>query len=541
MRGFDYMSASSKKKLRNEQQTAKMTEKQVAEQKEAKKLTLYTTIFVVVLAVMVVFAIAIGVTRSISNSGVRERNTVALTVGDHEISNAELSYFYMSAINNFNSNYGNYAAMMGLDTSKPLDEQVINNDTGLTWADDFLNTAKDNARSVYAMADAAEAAGFTLSEDELAEIDTSISNMKMYATLYGYSSTKDFLKAQYGSGATEESYKQYVTVNTLANAYYNSYSSSLTYTDADLRAAESENYDKYSSFTYNTYYLAASKFQAEDEDDSDKAVKAAEEAANSLIGEDVATVADFDAAIAALDINKDTEASSTAYTDQQYASVSTTIRDWITDSARKEGDKTVIANTTTSTDDDGNETKTTLGYYAVFFTGSNDNTFPLVNVRHILVKFEGGTTDSTTGTTTYSDEEKNAAKEKAEEILDEWMSGDATEDSFAALANEKSDDGDGTTGGLYENVYPGQMVSSFNDWCFDASRQSGNTGIIESEYGYHVMYFVGKSSTTYRDYQIESELRSTDTQEWYDATVEAMPMTDGNTKYIRKNLIISAS
>lgn len=541
MRGFDYMSASSKKKLRNEQQTAKMTEKQVAEQKEAKKLTLYTTIFVVVLAVMVVFAIAIGVTRSISNSGVRERNTVALTVGDHEISNAELSYFYMSAINNFNSNYGNYAAMMGLDTSKPLDEQVINNDTGLTWADDFLNTAKDNARSVYAMADAAEAAGFTLSEDELAEIDTSISNMKMYATLYGYSSTKDFLKAQYGSGATEESYKQYVTVNALANAYYNSYSSSLTYTDADLRAAESENYDKYSSFTYNTYYLAASKFQAEDEDNSDKAVKAAEEAANSLIGEDVATVADFDAAIAALDINKDTEASSTAYTDQQYASVSTTVRDWITDSARKEGDKTVIANTTTSTDDDGNETKTTLGYYAVFFTGSNDNTFPLVNVRHILVKFEGGTTDSTTGTTTYSDEEKNAAKEKAEEILDEWMSGDATEDSFAALANEKSDDGDGTTGGLYENVYPGQMVSSFNDWCFDASRQSGNTGIIESEYGYHVMYFVGKSSTTYRDYQIESELRSTATQKWYDATVEAVPMTDGNTKYIRKNLIISAS
>lgn len=541
MRGFDYMSASSKKKLRNEQQTAKMTEKQVAEQKEAKKLTLYTTIFVVVLAVMVVFAIAIGVTRSISNSGVRERNTVALTVGDHEISNAELSYFYMSAINNFNTNYGNYAAMMGLDTSKPLDEQVINNDTGLTWADDFLNTAKDNARSVYAMADAAEAAGFTLSEDELTEIDTSISNMKMYATLYGYSSTKDFLKAQYGSGATEESYKQYVTVNTLANAYYNSYSSSLTYTDADLRAAETENYDKYSSFTYNTYYLAASKFQAEDEDSSDKAVKAAEEAANSLIGEDVATVADFDAAIAALDINKDTEASSTAYTDQQYASVSTTVRDWITDSARKEGDKTVIANTTTSTDDDGNETKTTLGYYAVFFTGSNDNTFPLVNVRHILVKFEGGTTDSTTGTTTYSDEEKNAAKEKAEEILDEWMSGDATEDSFAALANEKSDDGDGTTGGLYENVYPGQMVSSFNDWCFDASRQSGNTGIIESEYGYHVMYFVGKSSTTYRDYQIESELRSTDTQEWYDATVEAVPMTDGNTKYIRKNLIISAS
>lgn len=538
MRGFDYMSASSKKKLRNEQQTAKMTEKQVAEQKEAKKLTLYTTIFVVVLAVMVVFAIAIGVTRSITNSGVRERNTVALTVGDHEISNAELNYFYMSAINSFNSNYGSYAAMLGLDTSKPLNEQVINNDTGLTWADDFLNTAKDNARSAYALADAAEAAGFTLSEDDLADIDSTINNMKLYANLYGYSSTKDFLKAQYGNGATEESYRQYVTLNALASAYRNSYSSSLTYTDADLRAAESENYEKYSSFTYNTYYLAASKFQTDEVDaDSDEAVKAAKEAADSLIGEDVATVEDFDAAIAALDVNRDTEASSTAYTDQQYSSVSTTIRDWVIDSARKEGDKTVIANTSTSTDDDGKETTTTQGYYAVFFTGSNDNTFPLVNVRHILIKFEGGTT----GTTTYSDEEKEAAKQKAEEILDEWMSGDATEDSFAALANEKSDDGDGTTGGLYENVYPGQMVSSFNDWCFDESRQTGNTGIIESQYGYHVMYFVGKSDTTYRDYQIETELRNTDTQEWYDATVEAMPMTDGDTRYIRKDLVISAS
>lgn len=532
------MSASSKKKLRNEQQTAKMTEKQVAEQKEAKKLTLYTTIFVVVLAVMVVFAIAIGVTRSITNSGVHERNTVALTVGDHEISNAELNYFYMSAINSFNSNYGSYAAMLGLDTSKPLNEQVINNDTGLTWADDFLNTAKDNARSAYALADAAEAAGFTLSEDDLADIDSAINNMKLYANLYGYSSTKDFLKAQYGNGATEESYRQYVTLNALASAYRNSYSSSLTYTDADLRAAESENYEKYSSFTYNTYYLAASKFQTDEVDaDSDEAVKAAKEAADSLIGEDVATVEDFDAAIAALDVNRDTEASSTAYTDQQYSSVSATIRDWVIDSARKEGDKTVIANTSTSTDDDGKETTTTQGYYAVFFTGSNDNTFPLVNVRHILIKFEGGTT----GTTTYSDEEKEAAKQKAEEILDEWMSGDATEDSFAALANEKSDDGDGTTGGLYENVYPGQMVSSFNDWCFDESRQAGNTGIIESQYGYHVMYFVGKSDTTYRDYQIETELRNTDTQEWYDATVEAMPMTDGDTRYIRKDLVISAS
>ena len=546
------MSASSKKKLRSEQNAAKMTEKQRAEQKEAKKLKIYTGLFVAVLAVMVVVAIFVGVTQSVTNSGIRERKTTALTIGDHNISNAELSYFYMSAVNNFTNNYGSYAAMFGLDTTKPLDEQVIDEDTGLTWADDFLNTAKDNAKATYALADAAEAAGFTLSDEQIAEIDTSMNNGKAYAAMYGFSSFKDYLKAQFGNGATEENYREYVTLNTLANAYYSHYADSLTYEDADFRAAEAENYAKYSSFTYNTYYLSASKFLEGGTTDADgnttysdaekaASVRAAEEAAKSLTSEEIVSIADFDAAIAALDINKDTAASSTAYEDQLYSSVSTTFRDWVTDDARTEGDRTVIASTSTTTDDDGKETTTTNGYYAIFYTGSNDNPFPLVNVRHILVQYEGGTTDSTTGTTTYSDEEKAAAKKEAEDILNEWMSGDATEDSFAALANEKSDDGDGTTGGLYENVYPGQMVTNFNDWCFDSSRKPGSTDIIESEYGYHVMYFVGESDTTYRDYQIENELRSADMEAWYDATVDAMTVTDGNANYIRKDLVLSSN
>ena len=51
------MSASSKKKLRNSQDGSKLTERQMAEQKEAKKLKLYTAAFVVVLAVLVVVAL----------------------------------------------------------------------------------------------------------------------------------------------------------------------------------------------------------------------------------------------------------------------------------------------------------------------------------------------------------------------------------------------------------------------------------------------------------------------------------------------------
>ena len=177
----------------------------------------------------------------------------------------------------------------------------------------------------------------------------------------------------------------------------------------------------------------------------------------------------------------------------------------------------------------------------VYYIGSTDNTFPLSNVRHILVSFEGGTTDETTGTTTYSDEEKAAAKTAAEEILAEWEAGDATEESFAELANAKSDDGDGTTGGLYENISPdSNYVDAFKDWALD-DHQPGDTGIIETQYGYHVMYYVGQTDYTYRDYQIETQLRDEDVTAWYTETVDAVTVTEGDTSYIRKDLVLNAA
>ena len=113
-----------------------------------------------------------------------------------------------------------------------------------------------------------------------------------------------------------------------------------------------------------------------------------------------------------------------------------------------------------------------------------------VDVRHILVQIEGGTT-AEDGTTTYSDEEWQTCEAEAQAILDAWLAGDKTEDSFAALATEKTEDpGSQQTGGLYQQVYEGQMVPEFNDWCFDASRQYGDYGLVRSSYGYHVMFFV---------------------------------------------------
>lgn len=114
----------------------------------------------------------------------------------------------------------------------------------------------------------------------------------------------------------------------------------------------------------------------------------------------------------------------------------------------------------------------------------------LVDVRHILVQVKGGTTDDS-GAVTYSNEEWETCRADAQTILDQWLAGEKTEESFAALATEKTEDpGSQQSGGLYQQVTAGQMVQPFNDWCFDAARTYGDYGLVQTSYGYHVMFFV---------------------------------------------------
>ena len=85
------------------------------------------------------------------------------------------------------------------------------------------------------------------------------------------------------------------------------------------------------------------------------------------------------------------------------------------------------------------------------------------------------------------------------------------------------------------------MGKPFEEWCYAEGRKAGDTGIVETEYGYHVMYFVGDSDMTYRDFQIENQLRSADLEAWYTGIVDAMTQTEGDTRYIRKDLVLNAA
>ena len=145
-----------------------------------------------------------------------------------------------------------------------------------------------------------------------------------------------------------------------------------------------------------------------------------------------------------------------------------------------------------------------------------------VDIRHILVLPEGATLE-TIRTETFPEEAWAAGEKQAQEILNSWLSGEQTEENFAALANEHSvDPGSNTNGGLYTDVATGEMVEAFDAWCFDEARQVGDYGIVRTELGFHIMYFSG-SRPIWVSY-VESDLLGERGMEMITAVAEKYPL-----------------
>ena len=122
----------------------------------------------------------------------------------------------------------------------------------------------------------------------------------------------------------------------------------------------------------------------------------------------------------------------------------------------------------------------------------------MVNIRHILIQPEA--VELSEGDEGYEEAvqaAKDAAKARAEEIYAQWQAGEMTEESFSELAQENSSDGSASNGGLIAEIYPGQTVDAFDAWCFEEGRKTGDTGIVETESGYHIIFFVGQCGESY--------------------------------------------
>ena len=62
---------------------------------------------------------------------------------------------------------------------------------------------------------------------------------------------------------------------------------------------------------------------------------------------------------------------------------------------------------------------------------------------------------------------------------------------------------------------------------------------METEYGYHIMFYVGDSEMTYRDSMIESELREADYTKFVDSLTAAIKFVEGDTSRVKRDIVIS--
>ena len=530
----------------------KMAERQRQEAQEAKKLKVYTTTFWIVMALCLCIVVTTVLSNPVKN--VLYKNNVAVTVGDHEVSSVELNYFFIDTVNDYINQFGEYASYL-LDTTTPLNKQVIDKESGETLADSLLKAAESTLKRTYALYDLAMEKGFKLDEEDEKAIDTLVTNMEFYAMYYGYGDVKSYLQGIYGNGSEVESYREYQRINLIADRYYAEYAETLDYNDEQIREYEAgkdgegenakDRFHNFSSVTYSYYYVACNKWAPEKDDKGNKieytadqlkeAREKAKAAAEALAAGKFEDLAAFDKAIGEMEINKDEKTKPTAsrFEDQLVPQVShNDVREWLISKDLKEGDLTVIENSTGEGDK-----KEVKGYYVVRFGSLDENRFNLKDVRHILIKFEGGKYNSTTGQTTFTDAEKKAALEKAEKIYNEWVKSGASEEDFKDLVEEHSGDTASVEdGGLYENVYPGQMVEKFEDFCYDENRKAGDHGIVESTYGYHIMFFVGDSDVTYRDFMIKAELRADELEEWLDDLVEKLDYELVSKKHVEMDM-----
>ena len=387
----------------------------------------------------------------------------AARVGDLSYTVADLNYMYVTDFYDlYNNLYYYYGDSIGdyVDQTKSLKEQDIGD--GTTWHDYLMEYMENNLKYLSALYMAAKAEGFTLPEEYQQDLDSMQENLEAAAEEYG-APLEEYLTDVCGDGMTYDVLYKMTEINYIANAYAEQYRETIPTSDADVRAmyeANRQSYDKVKICFYEEEYEEGQKEEAY---------------AHAELLTEAETKEEFLKKLQEIVPEEEKE----NYSDESTIVVSISydslgmpeLGDWLYDESRVAGDTYIYDESDYGC------------YLTVMYLESESADYDLVSVRHILIKPEAAEGEKMT------EKDWKAAEKKADEIYEQYLSGEKTEEAFSALAKENSADGSAADGGMIADITKGRTVAPFNDWCFDASRKPGDTGIVKSVYGYHIMYF----------------------------------------------------
>mgnify|MGYP000014036100 FL=1 len=446
----------------------KVQKRKEEKEKEKKEERISTAIGIVVLVALVCLVASFPIRTYLAT------HETYVVVNGEAVNKVEFDYQYNLTKNNYITQYGSYLTYFGLDTSKDLSTQMYS-DT-LTWQDYFEQNAVESLKQNKALMAEAKAAGFTY--DTTDEYNTFKETIKTSVASAGISE-KEYVRSIYGSYATMGRIEEYVKNDMVMNAYYQKLQEDNAPSDDEIQSYYEENKATYDSVDYRLTTIEAD-LPTEPTELADPVEETAADTTGTTDGtaatdstQDTAyqpsdaeiAKAMEDAKVLADDAEQTVAKDGEAHENEKKSSVNYLISDWLFDDARKAGDTTVITNDNSHC------------YYAVAFEKRYLDETPSADVRVIIP------TEDKTG----------------EEILEEWKSGAATEDSFAELCKKYTQDTSAVeNGGLFEQVTKTGMTEELSNWIFDNSRQAGDTVAITVSDTTYVLYYIGQDQPEWK-------------------------------------------
>lgn len=491
-----------------------------------KKIIKITSICVAI--VLVIGILSTVIYNTIANTGYFLRNTVVMSTKNFEVDNAMMTYYIKNEFYSFADANSSYLSMYGLDTSKPLKNQKYGDGT---WFDQFLSASKENVNDILLCAEKSKEEGREISEDNLKNIDTSIQSMKDYAKEQKIS-FESYLSQIFAKGINEDDIRRAMELSYLASEYYNDYYEKLEYNDEQLKAYFDENKSEFIKADYLSYSFTSTNTdkeaaKAESKVYSDKLsqCKSVEEFKTTLESmlTDYYTKSNTneDAEAAKDEIKSSVESDMNALEGTDYypedVEKQTDLEKWMFSDSTKIGDTFVEV-----PDEEGKSYTTYILVKPMYF-----DDYTTANVRHILLSADADDEDA-----------KKKAKEEADKLVAEFNNGEKTAAAFEKIAKEHSDDANvEANGGLYEGVtkntasYP----QAFIDWSFDATRKVGDIGVIETDSGYHVMYYEGVGDIAWK-IQANTSHKSDDWEAHLEETLKTYPIEANDKKMSKINI-----
>lgn len=526
----------------------KSNERQAAKEKKRRNMTKgqkARRIFIPLCAVLVAIALALCGFFGVYDRAIAAEKTAdgdRISVAEYEYYNRMYFNYYYQMSQQYEQYYGSYYGtgagkmMTGYDYTKtPADQEfVANEEAGLTidkkygdnptWADYFEQESLKEANSSTMLYKKALAEGYELTKSEQKDLDEFVESLQKNADEDSYS-LDAYLRTNYGRGMSPSLLKKIYTKQTIVNRYKEDKQKELAkdITDAEIEEEFNKNAKDYTTvdirnFTFNNTISADDKASKDDIKKANADLKKKAQAFLDAVNLSNFTQMAYDATDdkEQKELMKD-DASYSSMADTNYTAVhdyvSAEAADWAFSSDRKSGDKKLFE----VKDDNG---IATYHVYCMENVMKRDNQYP-VNVRQILFMVtDGADSDATETETGHTDAE---AKKLAEDALAKWKKGKATDESFAALATKLTEDtGSKESGGLYENVTKdSNYVEPFLNWCFADGRKKGDTGIIKTDYGYHVMYLSSKSKDPAWKNTVRDALASAKFDKYIESTIKS--------------------